>query len=194
MKTLLLPLVLLCFLNLPLQGQMKVSDVGIATAWGYALNGRSIPEGTYRLAYFQGVVRLQILPSARRKGIFQAVYWGAEPQYNLVWVADQQQDFELGVHFFLQPTFRLSERYEAFFILGIGPHYFSTQTVSQARGFIFAESMGLGGNAKVSRKGSIFASFRIRHLSNANMRMPNLGINTLNFHFGYIQSISDFGR
>jgi len=178
-----------CLFCSSLKGQIKISDAGIATGFGYALNNRSVPEGVYRLAYFQRLVRSQILPKSRQRGIFEAVYLGIEPQYNLVWIDDEQNNFELGLHFFIQPTFGLSERLKAFFIAGIGPHYFSTSTVSQARGFIFADAMGLGMSLQISTRISIFTNFRIRHLSNANTRMPNFGINTNNFHFGFICEI-----
>jgi hypothetical protein len=169
-----------------LKAQFKISDIGFATGWGYALNSRSLPEGVYRLLYLQGVLRSQLLPASRQKGIFEAVYLGVEPQYNLVWIDKEQENFELGVQCFLQPTFRLSEHLKAYFIAGIGPHYFSANTISQARGFIFADVMGLGLSVKPNSKNTIFANFRIRHLSNANTRQPNLGINTYNFHIGYI--------
>ena len=178
----------LCF---GLKGQIKISEIGFSTGFGYALNGRSIPEGVYRLAYFQGIVRKQILPLSHQKGIFEAVYLGAEPQYNIVWIDRKQENFEAGVHFFLQPTFRLSERWKAFFIAGIGPHYFSTTTVSQAQGFIFADAVGLGLSNRLSSRATVFANFRIRHLSNANTRLPNLGINTYNFHLGFTWQINN---
>ena len=185
MKKILISFCFTYLFSLCLKGQVKISDIGISTAWGYALNGRSVPEGTYRLVYFQGLIRSQILPKQNQRGVFEAVYLGAEPQYNLVWIDKKQENFEFGAHFFIQPTFRLSEHCNAFFIAGIGPHYFSTSTISQARGFIFADAMGLGISLQTSSKASIFTSFRIRHLSNANTRMPNLGINTYNFHLGY---------
>ncbi|GAB4490691.1 MAG: hypothetical protein OHK0045_15580 [Raineya sp.] len=179
---------LICFGEL--RGQINVSDIGFSVGWGYALNHRSVPEGVYRLLYMQGLVRTQILPSSKQKRIFEAVYLGVEPQYNLVWIDKEQSNFEGGLHLFLQPTFSLSERWKAFFIAGVGPHYFSTSTASQARGFIFSDAMGLGLHFKWGTKNSIFTSFRIRHLSNANTRMPNLGINTYNFHFGYTRSLT----
>lgn len=172
-----------------LKAQPKISDIGFATGWGYALNNRSLPEGVYRLLYLQGVLRSQVLPVSRQKGIFEAVYLGAEPQYNLVWIDNQQDNFEIGLHFFIQPTFKLSEYLKAFFIAGVGPHYFSANTISQARGFIFADAMGLGLSLKISSKNVIFSNFRIRHLSNANTRLPNLGINTYNFYIGYVWKI-----
>lgn len=191
MKKLIFILCCICLCNLRLEGQIKISDVGVSTGFGYALNGRSLPEGTYRLVYFQGLVRSQILPPSHQRGIFEAVYLGAEPQYNLVWIDNRQENFEFGLHFFIQPTFRLSEKLKAYFVAGTGVHYFSTETIAQARGFIFADAMGLGISFRVSPKSSIFTNFRIRHLSNANTRMPNKGINTYNFHLGYAWKIKN---
>ena len=185
---------LCCFFSFTLKGQIKISDLGFSVGFGYALNGRSVPEGVYRLVYLQGLVRSQILPVAYRRGIFDAVYLGVEPQYNLVWIDEKQENFEAGLHFILQPTFRLSETWKAYFIAGIGPHYFSAVTASQARGFVFSDAMGLGVEIKLSPQIAILTNFRIRHLSNANIRMPNLGINTYNFHLAFLWNAKQENR
>lgn len=183
---------LICLITaFELKGQIKISDVGFSTGWGYALNNRSIPEGVYRLAYFQGICRISVLAPSPERGIFETVYVGAEPQYNLVWIDQKQENFEAGIHFILQPTFRLSEHWKAFLVAGIGPHYFSTHTIAQAKGFIFSDSMGWGVGRLLSAKTFLFINFRIRHLSNANTRLPNLGINTYNFHIGFTRRIGN---
>ena len=73
----------------------------------------------------------------------------------------------------------------AYVLLGIGPMIISERTERLAKGFAFAEVIGLGLTMKVSR--DLYFDIRggYRHLSNADLKLPNSGINTANINFGF---------
>ncbi|PKQ70819.1 acyloxyacyl hydrolase [Raineya orbicola] len=162
-------------------------EKGFGVGWGYALNERTIPEGVYRLLYVQGRVAYNLtygkLP---HKSIFEKLLVGAEPQYNRVWIDTAPKEWETGLNFFLQPTFFLNKTFQPYCVFSLGPHYFSTPTIHQRQGFIFSDSMGIGSYVSLHKKVYFHFNFRIRHLSNANTRLPNFGINTYNFHCGWV--------
>jgi hypothetical protein len=72
----------------------------------------------------------------------------------------------------------------SFFILGsIGPMISDTETEHLARGFAFSDIIALGVGYKA---GKIMFEIRpgLRHVSNANLKLPNSGHNSSNIDFG----------
>ena len=70
-------------------------------------------------------------------------------------------------------------------MLGSGPHFITAEVSRQANGFIFSDNLALGSFVKLSEK-DLFLNlqFKIRHLSNAELKNPNAGINTWNVMVG----------
>jgi hypothetical protein len=70
-------------------------------------------------------------------------------------------------------------------MLGSGPHYISAHLDRQATGFIFSDNLAIGALTRLNRK-QLFLNlqFRIRHISNANLKLPNRGVNSYNFFIG----------
>ncbi|MES2882505.1 MAG: acyloxyacyl hydrolase [Bacteroidota bacterium] len=108
-----------------------------------------------------------------------------EPQFNLVLTA-KPVDFEVGSNIGLRYFQKLSASFYLYEMLGSGPHYMSAVIPKQASGFLFSDNLGIGFLKRFNEKKRLFLNFQlfVRHLSNANFRNPNGGINTLNIRVG----------
>ena len=67
--------------------------------------------------------------------------------------------------------------------LNSGPMYIDTDTERLKKGFAFSDILSVGYNYKV-RNISFDAKFMFRHASNANLQMPNFGLNSSGFEIG----------
>jgi hypothetical protein len=67
--------------------------------------------------------------------------------------------------------------------LNSGPMYIDTDTERLKKGFAFSDILSVGYNYKM-QKISFDAKCMIRHASNANMQMPNFGLNSVGFEIG----------
>lgn len=67
--------------------------------------------------------------------------------------------------------------------LNSGPMYIDTDTERLKKGFSFSDVISVGYNYKI-KKISFDAKFMFRHASNANLQMPNYGLNSSGFEFG----------
>ena len=70
-----------------------------------------------------------------------------------------------------------------FATLNSGPMYIDTDTERLKKGFAFSDILSVGYNYKVN-KISFDVKGMIRHVSNANLQMPNYGLNSVGFEFG----------
>ncbi|HBK83127.1 MAG TPA: hypothetical protein DDZ41_05945 [Flavobacterium sp.] len=70
------------------------------------------------------------------------------------------------------------------YLLGnVGPMYIDTDTERLKKGFAFSDIFAFGTNYKLNQF-SFDAKSMIRHVSNANFKMPNYGINAVGFELG----------
>lgn len=67
--------------------------------------------------------------------------------------------------------------------LNSGPMYIDTETERLKKGFAFSDVLSVGYNYKM-KKISFDAKCMIRHASNANIQMPNFGLNSVGFEMG----------
>lgn len=67
--------------------------------------------------------------------------------------------------------------------LNTGPMYIDTDTERLKKGFAFSDILSVGYNYKM-KKLSFDAKFMFRHASNANLQMPNYGLNSAGFEIG----------
>jgi lipid A 3-O-deacylase len=77
----------------------------------------------------------------------------------------------------------LTENISAYMMIAWGTHYIFAVTQKQANGFIFSDTRGAGFSFFLTKKSMVSVGYRWRHLSNADLKSPNRGINN---HFGLI--------
>ena len=77
----------------------------------------------------------------------------------------------------------LSKNSSVFAVLNTGPMYIDTDTERLKKGFAFSDVFAIGYNYKY-KKISFDVKSMFRHASNANIQMPNFGLNSVGFEFG----------
>jgi len=79
----------------------------------------------------------------------------------------------------------LYKSHSAYILLGVGPMIINERTERLAKGFSFTEVISVGLTTKVFQ--DLYFDIRggYRHLSNADLKLPNSGINTAEINFGF---------
>lgn len=154
------------------------TEVGFITGFGYG----TVTEGYHfpvPLIVHLGVDTKRWFPSlSDHRGTLTAFL---EPQFNLVFGAEF--DIEGGIGFGLKYRYPLSDVMSAYGLVSVGPQFITVNTVDQTNGLVFADTVGIGVNLAVMPGASLDLGLRARHLSNANFRMPNNGLDN---YFGTI--------
>jgi hypothetical protein len=142
----------------------------------------SIHEGHYQTAlliWHLGINLDRVFPSLKsHKG---KLTFFIEPQINPV--VNPEADFEFGMGLGFQYQYPIMEKLSAYVLAGVGPHYISVVTDDQANGFLFSDMAGVGLYYHLTDQSAIHVGYRIRHLSNCDIEIPNGGIDS---HFGVI--------
>jgi hypothetical protein len=135
----------------------------------------------YNPVFFMGDFSWQFGKTKRTD--FLAFY--LEPQFNLV-ATVRPLDIEFGTNIGLRYYQQLSPKFYLYQMLGSGPHFITADLPRQAKGFIFSDNLALGFFKELNTKKSLFLNvqFRVRHISNAGLKLPNAGVNTLNLLVG----------
>lgn len=79
--------------------------------------------------------------------------------------------------------YNLTSKSNIYTYLNAGPMYIDTDTERLKKGFAFSDIFSLGYNYRMNHI-SFDAKMLVRHVSNANLQVPNLGLNSIGFEFG----------
>ena len=108
----------------------------------------------------------------------------AIPQYNIVRLRprtrfpDETNGIEYGINFGVLLRKKLkSDVFSPYILASAGPHYISDAPTRQATGFIFSDNFFIGTNIKLHNRLYFDVRIGIRHISNFNIKLRNLGIN-----------------
>ncbi len=115
------------------------------------------------------------------------VAWYMNPQFNLVKATNTKPnawDVEGGVNLGIRNYVRVSEHFYLYQMLGSGPHFISARLDRQARGFIFSDNLDLGSFIQIYKNYFVNLQLGLRHISNASLKLPNRGVNSLLFMIG----------
>ncbi len=114
------------------------------------------------------------------KGKKNDLYVYVEPQLVLVQFSpDRKNEFEFGANLGLEYRLNLSDQTAIIGAIGSGPHYITVETPQQAKGFIFSDNFTLGLKQSLGNSGTdLHLRTRFRHISNANLKKPNKGIDS----------------
>ena len=125
-----------------------------------------------------------------------------QPQYNLsnfrkveaygdyLKVTENAEGIEYGLSGGLLARTNLYKDIIGFYgIIGAGPHYISDSPRRQAKGFIFSTYLDFGFTVKLINKTYFDLRPGFRHISNANTKFPNMGINTFTLSAGMLVEI-----
>ncbi len=154
--------------------QNLTKEKHLELAFGYAIIKEKLPEG-YSYSPLFLTARLPILQfSSKKKAAFQLF---VEPQFALDYPAQPfKKAIEFGLNPGLQYFFPFSSKSGVAASVGIGPHYLSLATELQAKGFIFSDNFEIGYYQQLGERLGFSIKSRFRHLSNAGLKEPNIGI------------------
>lgn len=103
-----------------------------------------------------------------------------EPQF--VWVLfspKRKKEIEFGANLGLEYRLNFSEKTALIGAIGSGPHYITAETPKQVKGFIFSDNFTFGIKQTLGDSGTdLHLRTRFRHISNANLKKPNQGIDS----------------
>ncbi|HWJ92723.1 MAG TPA: acyloxyacyl hydrolase [Flavisolibacter sp.] len=157
--------------------ESKFKTKGGITGYGNAFSDNTY----YKIFYLAADFSSSFKPP--KKNDF--VGWYFEPQFNFVHTL-RPFDYEFGANLGIRNYIRISPDFYLYQMLGSGPHYISAELDRQATGFIFSDNLAIGSFMGIGKK-SLFLNlqFRMRHISNANLKLPNRGVNSYNFLVGF---------
>lgn len=93
-------------------------------------------------------------------------------------------------HAAMEVTHFLNPKTQLFGYAAIGPMWTSQQTERLAKGLAFSDNIGLGVKFKLSNRMWLSNLVVIRHESNANLKFPNSGHNTLGVRMGMVFNLT----
>jgi hypothetical protein len=150
-----------------------ITELGTIIGYG---NG-TITEGDYTTLLLIAHIGMDInryIPALRdNRGTLSFFF---EPQFNPVLTPSSQYEFGVGIGF--QYSYPLSEFISPYILAVTGPQYISVHSTHQADGLNFASAIGAGLYFSLTQNMSLNLGYRYRHVSNANLKQPNGGINS----------------
>jgi hypothetical protein len=170
-------LLIICNTAMAQDSPQKFKSAGAIVGYGHQIN----IETKYNPIFFAGDLSWQF--GKERRKHFLAFY--LEPQFNLV-ATVRPLDIEFGSNIGLRYYEQLSPGLYIYQMLGSGPHYITADLPRQAKGFIFSDNLAFGLFRQLNKNKPLFLNlqFRVRHISNAGLKLPNSGVNTLNILVG----------
>ena len=154
-------------------GQNQQKEIAI----GYSIIHEKLPEG-YSYTPLFITARFPIYHfKSNRKAFFSAF---TEPQF----VINNPKNlfpttFEFGANLGIQYYIPLTEKSSLAASISAGPHYLSLETSIQAKGFIFSDNIEIGYYQQLGKQIGFSIKPRFRHISNAGLLSPNIGIDNL---------------
>lgn len=99
-----------------------------------------------------------------------------EPQINPVFVSGKLSELEFGCNFGFRFEQEIGEKNRLYWAIGTGPHFITQESRQQHPGYIFSDNFIFGWYRQL--KGDYYSNlqYRFRHISNAGIYEPNLGI------------------
>jgi hypothetical protein len=123
--------------------------------------------------------------------------WGleilAQPQYNITGYTEDQfssavlrgYEFGLNIGFLLRSNF-CTDRVSLYAAASSGPHFVSGVPDRQSPGFIFSDNLFVGMNILICRNLYLDLRTGTRHISNAELKHPNGGLNNYVYKAGFM--------
>ncbi len=158
-----------------------LTEIGFITGFGYG----TVTEGDYLpvpLIVHLGADMRRWFPSLTGKRGVLTVF--LEPQFNTV--LGHETSFEAGVGIGLKYRYPLTDVFSVYGLASTGFLFITGDTVDQADGFNFAHTLGGGINVHIMPGAALDLGFRVRHVSNADIREPNCGIDTYMGTIGFM--------
>ena len=154
------------------------------TAGGIVGFGNAFSDNTcYKIIFLAGDFSWSFNKPKKRD--FVSLYF--EPQINPV-KTENRWDIEFGANLGIRNYIKVNSGFYFYQMLGSGPHFISARLDRQATGFIFSDNLFLGALARIRANRFLNIQAGVRHISNANIKLPNRGVNSFNVRIGIVGS------
>ena len=153
----------------------KNKAIGLSVAIPYA--NEKLPEGRTYIPYqLLGFYTLHNFAKQKKNNFWLYL----EPQWVVAaYKPKDKYDLEFGANLGLKYEFNFGKTTLLTAAIGSGPHIITVETSHQTRGFIFSDNMELGIRQLFKNSPwELHLKWRYRHISNANIKKPNKGIDT----------------
>ncbi|OFX17477.1 MAG: hypothetical protein A2033_12145 [Bacteroidetes bacterium GWA2_31_9] len=164
-------------------------------AYDFALTQQNLlyEYETYKPQLFQLIYSYSLTKENRKN------FWGINiiPQINSVVITNkfhESHDFEFGTNVEVSFNHIVGKRVLFFVAIGTGPHYISHNRGRQAGGFLFSDNFIAGIRYKLDEDYEFKLHIKFRHMSNANLKLPNWGINNWMVGFTFLKNFNLFAR
>jgi lipid A 3-O-deacylase len=150
-----------------------ITEAGFISGYGDA----NLDEGVYRTLLMMGHFGKDIthfIPTLKNHRGTLSFF--LEPQFNYVLKPAGDIEFGLGIGF--QYSYPVTERISPYILVVTGPHDISVDSITQAKGFNFSSAIGAGIYLSLTKNMALNLGYRHRHVSNADLKKPNEGIDS----------------
>jgi len=162
------------------------------SSWSLALSfiGEDLPEG---VTYYPHMVLARHYLHDFSPGRHGFLIYG-EPQLVAATLdGNGRTEVEGGINLGIEYQLRFLKTWYLQAAIGTGPHYISVETDLQAKGFIFSDNFEVGLIKNLPRLATqLHLRTRFRHISNAGLQSPNLGIDSFFFVIGISRPLGSF--
>ncbi len=138
-----------------------------------------LPEGyAYRPLLLGGTLHIPVSETKKR------FVYGVDFVPHVGFSVTEKMNFEFGMNLYLNGNLAISPNSLLSFNVGAGPHYIDLVTARQINGFIFSTNFLAAYKYRYRYENNFYemALFSgLRHISNAQLKTPNIGINNLIF-------------
>lgn len=158
------------------QNSGKLESVEFLSGYGYT---KLMHEGNYRIVPFFAGFNYDIKPLSRKMGLHLPglIKFVIEPFVSYIF--EPQKNIEVGNNFAVKiGILDEGKIFQPYFKIGAGVVYFTEHVRQQSTQLNFTEYAGLGMNYSLTKNTAFTIEYRFRHISNANIKRPNLGLGT----------------
>ena len=93
---------------------------------------------------------------------------------------------EFSLQFGVEAHVKIYKKNSLFGFASVGPMHVDKETERLAQGFAFSDVLGIGLHVQLNSSLAIETRYSLRHESNANLKEPNSGHNTVNISLGIL--------
>lgn len=159
-----------------LSAQKKSKDWWLGAGYLYPAYAETLPE---EVKYEAHLFRLYAAYAPfNQHSFWYRLSFTAEPQYAAVSLPESdRREKDYGINFGARFDWLTIDNLRSYVFLSTGPHFITTETVLQTKGFLFSDNIGFGVLIAIKETPfDIGIEGRFRHMSNAGIHYPNGGI------------------
>ena len=154
--------------------RFRKHEIGLSVSIPFVYEKNS--EGLYQPILIKGLLGWNLGRTGNIENKTGHFIWYLEPQINPVLVSGKLSELEFGCNFGFRFEKEIGEQDLLYWAIGTGPHFITQESRQQHPGYIFSDNFIFGWYHQLSGDYYSNLQYRFRHISNAGIYEPNLGI------------------